>query len=101
MKLSRALPVSVLAAAALAASVASAGPAAADSDAVHYWVTCQTATQFGNLHGQDPIRVLAYHNQVGYSGYSKDGWMSVMRYGASDPRWGFVLARCLERDPRY
>jgi hypothetical protein len=100
VSLSRTLGAAVAVAAALTVTTA-ASPAAAGSDAVHYWVTCQTATQYGNLHAKDPIRTLEYHNQVGYSGFSQDGWMSVMRYGASDPRWGFVLARCLERDPRY
>jgi hypothetical protein len=25
----------------------------------------------------------------------------VLRYPAPDPKWGYVLSTCIERDPRY
>jgi hypothetical protein len=89
------------AAAAIAATAVLTGPAVADDGTVHYWITCQTATQYGNLHAQDPIRVLNYHDQVGYNGNSASGWSMVLRYPAPDPKWGYVLSGCIERDPRY
>lgn len=53
----------------------------------------QTATQYGNLHAQDPIRVLTYHEQVGYNGNSNSssGWSMVLRYPAPDPKWGYAV----------
>lgn len=97
----RALGLPVLALAASAALATGATPAAADDGTVHYWITCQTATQYGNLHAQDPIRVLTYHEQVGYNGNSSSGWSMVLRYPAPDPKWGYVLSSCIARDPRY
>jgi hypothetical protein len=97
----RAVGLPALALAACAALTTGASPAAADDGTVHYWITCQTATQYGNLHAQDPIRVLTYHMQVGYNGNSSSGWSMVLRYPAPDPKWGYVLSSCIERDPRY
>lgn len=92
---------SAVAAAALSAVTVAASPAHADDGTVHYWITCQTATQYGNLHAQNPIRVLNYHEEVGYNGNSESGWSMVLRYPAPDPKWGYVLSSCIERDPRY
>lgn len=97
----RRLRVAAVAVAAGAALVSGASPAAADDGTVHYWITCQTATQYGNLHAQDPIRVLTHQMQVGYNGNSASGWSMVLRYPAPDPKWGYVLSSCIARDPRY
>lgn len=94
------LPALVLAA---SAGLATAGPTAQAGDGtVHYWITCQSATQYGNLHAQNPIRTLDLQNQVGYNGNSDpSGWSMVLRYGAPDPAWGYVLTSCIAPDPRY
>ncbi len=97
----RARGLSAAAVAAVSAVGIATTPAQAADGTVHYWITCQTATQYGNLHAQDPIRVLNYHEQVGYNGNSSSGWSMVLRYPAPDPKWGYVLSSCIERDPRY
>jgi hypothetical protein len=76
-------------------------PAFAGAGTVHYWTICQTTTQYGNLHAQNPIRVLPLHREVGYNGNSADGWSMVLAYGAPDPDWGYVLSSCIQPDPRY
>jgi hypothetical protein len=103
VKLSRTLGLPVLALAASAALATAAGPAdAGDGDGtVHYWITCVDATQYGNLHAQDPIRTLYQTNEVGYNGNSDSGWSMVLRYPAPDPKWGWVLSSCIAPDPRY
>lgn len=102
MKLSRTLGLPVLALAASAALATAAAPASAGDGTVHYWITCQTATQYGNLHAQDPIRVLNLYDEVGYNGNSDpSGWSMVLRYPAPDPKWGYVLTSCIAPDPRY
>jgi hypothetical protein len=101
MRVPRLLSVPALVVAASAALATGAGPAGAADGTVHYWITCQTATQYGNLHAQDPIRVLTFHQEVGYNGNSASGWSMVLRYPAPDPKWGYVLSTCIERDPRY
>lgn len=101
MRIPRPLGLPALVLAASAALATGASPAGADDGTVHYWITCQTASQYGNLHAQDYIRTLNYHDQVGYNGNSASGWSMVLRYPAADPKWGYVLSTCIERDPRY
>jgi hypothetical protein len=97
----KAAALGVAAASLTCVAVGLATPASAGAGTVHYWTICETTTQYGNLHAQDPIRVLPLHREVGYNGNSASGWSMVLAYGAADPGWGYVLSSCIERDPRY
>jgi hypothetical protein len=101
-RLRKAAAIGLAAASLTGIAVGVAGPASAGDGTVHYWTTCDTTTQYGNLHAVNPIRVLPLHREVGYNGNSDpSGWSMVLAYGAADPAWGYVLTSCIARDPRY